>query len=515
MEMILSLADQRRKKSRTSVFLIKALPITLLALALGACGGGGSDGGGGGGGNGGGGGDGGGNGSVAAFSEPVYFIGNDGSSGNTSDGSQLWKTNGTEPGTEKVKAIAPGDDAEIEQITPVGDKVFFVANDNDGHGQQVWVSDGTEAGTERLTDSTELDPGTATTLSELNGQLYFRGLAPSGEIWIWQSDGTAAGTGPADSPVTLTNGLSLLTPFKDHLYFRANDGTNGAELWRSDGTEANTDLVANIQTDGGFGSLSTCPDNTDGLVELDGMLYFSANDGADGGCDLWRTNGELGNAEKVKEVSNSFNTGPIDLVAADNKLFFLTRSEGETDGAVWVSDGTEAGTIKVFDEDDDVYRVMMGSSGPTGIGQPILAAGDHAYFYVNDRSKASTEALQLWQADSTGSGLLVDLERNVLGGEIDMAVATGQLFFVHLRPDIGSDIITNNRGLWTAKGEDVELLHSGFTGSNGGKPLLQADGGNALLFSSMGEVWRTGGTTASTAFVSDICPGPCFGFKSE
>jgi ELWxxDGT repeat protein len=454
---------------------------------------------------------------LSAFANAVYFIGNDGSSGNTTDGSQLWKTNGTESGTQKVKAIAPGEDAEIEQITPVGDKVFFVADDNEGFGQQLWVSDGSEAGTVRLTDTSDLDAGTVTTLSEYDGMAYFRGRSSStNEIWIWKSDGTIAGTGPADTNVTLDNGLSLLTPFKNHLYFRANDGTNGAELWRSDGTDANTQLVANIQTVAGLGSLYTC---TEGFAELDGMLYFSANDeaGGSGSCDLWRTNGEIGNAEKVKEISDSFNTGPVDLAVADDKLFFLTRYESasDTDSAVWVSDGTEAGTVKVFDKADADYRVMMGSSGPTGISQPLLASGDHAYFYVNDKSKQSTEALQLWYADSSGSGLVVDLERNVLGGEIDMAVAADRLFYVHLRPDIDSDFITSNRGIWTATGDSIELLHSGFTGTNGGKPLLQAEGGNTLLFSSMGEVWRTSGTTSTTGFVSDVCPGTCFGFKSE
>lgn len=471
--------------------------------------------GGGGGSDDGGNGDGNDGGSLSAFSNPTYFIGNDGSSGNTSDGSQLWKTNGTESGTQKVKAIAPGEDAEIEQITPVGDKVFFVANGNDGFGQQLWVSDGTEAGTVRLTDTSDLDEGTATSLAELDGMLYFRGQSESGEIWIWKSDGTIAGTGPADTDVTLENGLSLMTPFKDHLYFRANDGTNGAELWRSDGTDANTEMVIDIESDGLGGLTSSC---TESFVELGGMLYFSANDGTGGGCDLWRTNGEIGNAEKVKEMSDSFNTGPIDLAVADDKLFFLTRRDpgnGTDDGAVWVSDGTDAGTLKVFDKDDADYRVMMGGSGPTHISQPLLAAGDHAYFYVNDRSKDSSEALQLWYADSTGSGLLVDLEDSVSGGGIDMAVAANQLFYVHLRPNLDSDLISTNNGVWTATGDETELLHSGFTGSNGGKPLLQAEGGDTLLFSSMGEVWRTSGTTASTGFVSDICPGTCFGFKSE
>ncbi len=487
--------------------------VTMAAILLAACN---SSGGGGGGGNeeengNGGGNDNGGNGgdggdALSAFEPAQFLIGNDGSSGNTTEGSQLWVTDGTEGNTALVKDIFPGDDARMAEFTRVEELVFFRADDGSGNGEQLWVTDGTEDGTLRLTGIDDLDPGTATMLTELDGALYFRGRgAGTDRPWIWTSDGTPEGTELVSDGAPPENGLTLLTAFNGHLYFAHGNGGIGMELWRSDGTPENTSLFANIQAEAGLGSLYSCPDR---LVEMDGMLYFAANDAANE-CALWRTSGEDGHAEKVRTISAATNTGPAELTTANGSLYFLAGG-GATPASLWVSDGTEEGTSMVLESDDD-YQIMLGGV-TVGMKYPLMAAGDHAYFHVYDRSKASNEALQLWYTDGTDVGLVVDLERNVLGDGVDMAVAGDLLYYVDTRPDKDSDLITPNRGLWKASGGDVELVHSGFTASNGGEPLIPVADGETLLFSSMGEVWRTDGSSSGTEFVKDICPGPCFGF---
>lgn len=440
---------------------------------------------------------------LSAFSADRYFVGNDGRSGNFGVASQLWKTDGTESGTGVVRVIAPGADADMRDFTRVGDQLFFVADDDDGHGEQLWVSDGTEAGTQRLTDSSDIDDGSAITLNEFNGKLYFRARdAVSGEVWIWESDGTPAGTGLMDEEVVLDNGLSYLTAFNGHLYFAASDGINGVELWRSDGTSANTELVSNIQTTG-WGSLVSCPD---GFVEFGGMLYFSANE-ATNECALWRTNGSAGHVEKVKDISDATNTGPVNMVATDDRLYFLAGG-GMTPTAVWVSDGTETGTVKVMEADDD-YHVMGTLSG---IDNPLVAAGDKVYFHVRDENKNGFENLQLWYSDGSISELAYDPELSSVNADgLEMAAAGDQLVFVANRPVTDSDFISTNRGIWATEGDNATVIHSEITGTNGGGPLLRADGGSTLLFNSKTEVWRTDGTSSGTVFVSEICEGGCMG----
>src|SRR5688572_17637431 len=65
---------------------------------------------------------------------------------------------------------------------------------------------------------------------------------------------------------------SSLTNVNGVLFFVATDGTNGTELWKSDSTLAGTVLVKDIRP----GSSSSGPG---GLTNVNGVLYFAATDG--------------------------------------------------------------------------------------------------------------------------------------------------------------------------------------------------------------------------------------------
>jgi ELWxxDGT repeat protein len=70
------------------------------------------------------------------------------------EGNELWKSDGTEDGTELIKDIFPGvglDSENPTELTNVNGILFFVANDG-VHGRELWKSDGTEAGTVLVKD---------------------------------------------------------------------------------------------------------------------------------------------------------------------------------------------------------------------------------------------------------------------------------------------------------------------------------------------------------------------------
>ena len=63
---------------------------------------------------------------------------------NGTNGSELWKTDGTTEGTGIVKDIVPGPGSSyINNICVVGNKMFFAAMTG-AYGNELWVSDGTE-----------------------------------------------------------------------------------------------------------------------------------------------------------------------------------------------------------------------------------------------------------------------------------------------------------------------------------------------------------------------------------
>src|SRR5262245_64030471 len=89
-------------------------------------------------------------------------------------GTELWKSDGTEAGTVRVKDIIPGPSGGFpSRLTPAGSLIFFSASDNTS-GVELWKSDGTEAGTVRVKD---INPGPASTniinLAAVGNTLYF------------------------------------------------------------------------------------------------------------------------------------------------------------------------------------------------------------------------------------------------------------------------------------------------------------------------------------------------------
>ena len=79
-------------------------------------------------------------------------------------------------------------------------------------------------------------PASPSSLTNVNGTLFFRAYDDVHGYELWKTDGTAMGTvvvkdinpGPADGyPFALTN-------INGTLYFAARDGLNGTELWKND-----------------------------------------------------------------------------------------------------------------------------------------------------------------------------------------------------------------------------------------------------------------------------------------
>lgn len=253
-------------------------------------------------------------------------------------------------------------------VTTLNDKLLFFATDALDYNYELWTSDGTEAGTQQLKD---INPGTEGSIPDqsywgaqykdrspviYNGELYFLAYEPAHGMEVWKTDGTPGGTQILKDIHPGTEGYfspefnyPYFTELDGMLYFAANDGAHGFELWKTDGSEAGTSMVKDISTDAIYGS------NPEHLIAFNGKLYFTARDDVYG-YELYSSDGTSGGTEIVKNIvpgiSGSMNdgyAGSIDpqFTVSGDYLYFTARIDDELPVTFYLyrTDGTDAGTI--------------------------------------------------------------------------------------------------------------------------------------------------------------------------
>jgi ELWxxDGT repeat protein len=348
----------------------------------------------------------------------------------TASGS-LWKSDGTAAGTSPlVSGVSSAD-----PLTNVNGTLFFTANDG-AHGDELWKSDGTVAGTTLVKD---IYPGewlqkygnpytgyyfryifnssNPSSLTNVNGTLFFTAYEGTDGRELWKSDGTAAGTVLVKDiyPTTVGSSASYLTNVNGTLFFEADDGTHGYELWKSDGTVSGTTLVKDINP----GSANSYPT---GLTNVNGTLFFVADDGIQ--RELWKSDGTTAGTTMVKDIYPGTSVGyyggvyynsssPGHLTNVNGTLFFSATDANGVE--LWKSDGSAGGTVLVKG---------FASSGPGN----LTNVNGILYFAAND----GTHGNELWQSDGTAGGTTLVMDINPISASSYPASLTnvnGTLFF--------------------------------------------------------------------------------------
>jgi hypothetical protein len=176
-----------------------------------------------------------------------------------------------------------GEGHYLSWLTPVGNDLYFTADDGSGYDLWVHRADGT---TEKVADDS--DPGMwcdapwVGCLTSVGNDLYFMANdGDSSDLWVHRADGTTENVADAEGSWGVGNRLFQFAGVANSLYFFAADGIGGSDLWvhRADGTTAK---VADDSDPGMWG-------DGIGITALTGVgndLYFVAYDGLGSG-DLW------------------------------------------------------------------------------------------------------------------------------------------------------------------------------------------------------------------------------------
>ena len=232
----------------------------------------------------------------------VYFYGQ----GQANEGYELFKSDGTAAGTGIVKDINPGGPSSIvstssfggqTMMAAAGSYVYFVADDGT-HGPELWKTDGTDAGTQMVRD---IRPGTSSGninyLTNVNGTLFFAANDGSFGNELWKSDGTQSGTTVVRDiyPGSFNSWPEYLTNVNGTLYFQALSPNSGWEIWKSDGSSSGTVLVKDLVS----GGISSFPSN---FVDMgNGKAFFTAYTSSTG-YEPWVTDGTSSGTFMLRDV---------------------------------------------------------------------------------------------------------------------------------------------------------------------------------------------------------------------
>ncbi len=432
--------------------------------------------------------------SLISFDNAVYFVADDGLTGQ-----QLWRFDGTN--TTRITDITAGPyGSEFENMMVVGSDLYFTAYD--GSTSWLYQYDGS-----RLTQVTTSKAGGANPydLTVLNGVLYFIGHDNSDDSWLYEYNGTAltqvttSASGvsyPYDLTVmngalyfigyggdgnglyeydgtkltqVNTSGLGITYPYQlfaddDTLYFAGYDSNFDSWLYKYDGTSATP-----VTTSASGGS------DPQDFTDVNGDLYFEGHDSS-GSLWLYEYNGT--SVTQVPGATLDANSAP-EFFALNGILYFAGE---DSNGKEWLYeyDGTNV---------TPVTTAASGGSDPSN-----LFAFDGALYF---EGKDSNGELLLYEYQATGvTPVTTDASGTYPG---DLTIFDGDLYFGGYGNDGG--------GLYKYDGTKLTQVTNITTGGIFTYDLTIVDG--TLYFSGWGEstgyeLWSYHGTDTTASLVADV-----------
>lgn len=417
--------------------------------------------------------------------------------GDAEHGRELWRSDGTAAGTERVTDLAPGaasalnafDDAAL---AVVGQQAFFFANETNA-AFELWATDGTAGGTRLvrrfLAPANPSGEFRARHLTAAAGRVWFALSNGQSEVEVWVSDGSDAGThdlGEVRLGGFGGTGEGLVTAVGDLVYFAGSRPGEGAELWVSDGTAEGTALVADLDP----GPEGSAPRN---LVAAGNTLYFLANQTPESGArvfgQLWRADGAV---LTVLRPSG----GVSSVVRAEGDVLYLAAEEQSCPGIcpdfsrLWRSDGTPAGTVPVENSPLRPHDL-------TPLGAAVLFAGTE-----------DATGTELWRSDGTAEGtfLLADLFAPTESSSPAALTAAGERVFFRANGGGGID-------LWSSDGtpEGTVELTAFDLSTLASPPANLTPLGDVVLFGTNTDedrgLWSSDGTTPGTRRLASLPEG--------
>jgi len=319
--------------------------------------------------------------SFVVINDWLYFIAD---SMNVTE--QLFKTDGTEEGTEWIADVDNAGMENAHMLTASGGLLYYRTY-RPTIGVELWVSDGTSEGTGMVKDICENWASFPHELTDFNGTLIFAAEDCGIPGDLYRTDGTSANTIKIGG-----DGSQGLRAFGDTLYFKSTFEDYGDELARSTGIPGSVEMIQDINPGAGGSDIYH-------LTQVDTMIFFRAYN-ADYGAELFAYNQNTGIVDLVKDIwpGSSGSSFPDELISYQGKLIFQGH-DGVYGQELWISDGTEEGTRMIKNINEEPGGPPYGHSYP----RRFYEAAGLLFFQANDGENGT----ELWQTDGTEEGTIM------------------------------------------------------------------------------------------------------------
>jgi ELWxxDGT repeat protein len=318
---------------------------------------------------------------------------------------QLWVTDGTATGTKLLKDFSePNAFVALDNLTAVGNFLFFTVLDGATGTESLWKSDGTVAGTQLVQDNVLVVSGSGVAA----GNTFFF-VSPDPVTFafqLWESNGTGAHVVDPNHPGTNVTGLTNVDGTL--YYFDQGANFNDLTLWKTDGTTA-VQVAAIHPGDFAF------PYD---MVAVHHTLYFAVSDSSTGTTELWESEGTADNTGPITAAQLDFTSGSA--VALGGRLFF-TATDPVKGEQLWVSDGAAANT----------HPVATITAGTDSFGQPLpfnlTAFHGRVFFTASDPIHGE----ELWASNgrADGTALVQDINPGSAGSDPSQLTVVGHTLF--------------------------------------------------------------------------------------
>jgi ELWxxDGT repeat protein len=411
----------------------------------------------------------------------------------TTTGQEVWVTDGTEAGTRMVADVYPGPGGGPLLLGLVGTDLIFASNTSD-KTWQIFRTDGTSAGTVALSSFPASSYGTLNESVAVNGKIYMSldkmNICCQPDLWV--TDGTTAGTHQIGASTSQYHAQpSSFAVFGNSILFTGGDpNTGGNVLYKLDPTTDTIQILAGAQFNSSYQS---------SISVMNGFALFVGADSA-----LWRTDGTIAGTSKVKDIGLTTLAGRLgsqdtQLLRVGDRAVFQA-DDGVHGAYIWSSDGTDPGTVPL------IPAHAYPNLGP----QTMLGTvGTHGYFAVNNSPSAGSGNWQLAVTDGTPSGtqVLTDVGSiDITDFGINAIQGDDTLTFIYTLNNTGG--FTKHLFAYTPQTNTLTPLRDSPQIADNERPLLD---GSHFFFKSFDSVtgvepWVSDGTVAGTHMIQNVNP---------